>query len=71
MELSDKIVDFTFCTSCKHWSKEEKEDPCYECLLVPARKDSHVPLYFESETDKKKIESNKHEADMRRRGWSV
>lgn len=59
MELSDKIVDFSLCVSCKHWLKEEKEEPCCDCLLVPGRKDSHVPLYFEEEIDRNKIKDSK------------
>lgn len=43
-----KIVEYdVWCSQCKHDSKLESEDPCCDCLNLPANEDSHKPVYFE------------------------
>lgn len=50
MEGDLKIVEFDkYCHRCKHRSTPEIEDPCYECLDIPARPDSHRPEHFEKD----------------------
>ena len=42
------IVDFeTYCAMCAHKNKAENEEPCWECLDIPAREDSRRPEYWE------------------------
>ena len=53
MEENMKIVKFENCKKCKHFEKDEYEDPCYECLLNPVNYASEKPVYFE-EREKKK-----------------
>lgn len=49
MEGEYKIVDFhKYCPKCKHEKESATEDPCNECLSIPARIDSHKPEKFES-----------------------
>ena len=48
----NKIVDFTWCNSCKHKSKEEYENPCHDCLNEPGREDSRRPEKYEKDEDK-------------------
>ena len=43
-----KIVDFGLCETCVHKNTMDDEDPCYECLSVPAREDSHTPIKYEA-----------------------
>lgn len=40
-------VDFTLCLSCKHKNLTEHEEPCCDCLAIPARMDSRRPEYWE------------------------
>lgn len=43
-----KEVDFkTYCKTCKNKDVKETEDPCYDCLDIPARPDSHKPEKYE------------------------
>lgn len=41
-----KIVDFSKCMQCKHWTLPESEDPCWDCLQHGYRMFSKTPLYF-------------------------
>jgi len=42
-----KEVDFNkYCPKCQYDKKLEEDDPCFECLEVPARADSHKPVNF-------------------------
>lgn len=43
-----KEVDFTYCLKCKHWTKQEAEEPCHECLNNPVNANSHKPVRFEA-----------------------
>lgn len=42
------IVNFDlYCPACKHFNKNQNEEPCDTCLSVPARKDSRKPEKWE------------------------
>ena len=45
-----KFVDFTYCYNCMFEKKEESEMPCFECLTVPAREESEIPICFKAKT---------------------
>lgn len=49
-----KIVWFdTYCKDCKYEDYEEEWQPCYDCLLTPARTDgSHKPVCFKKKEKK-------------------
>lgn len=48
MEDNLKEVYFDqYCKSCEHWEKKDWEDPCNECLAVPANVCSHKPVNYE------------------------
>lgn len=38
-----------YCSSCKHFNKEDYEDPCNECLENPVNINSHKPVNYENE----------------------
>ena len=45
--LNEKIVEFEkFCKDCVNYDKSATEDPCNECLTVPARLGTHQPEKF-------------------------
>ena len=53
MEHQMKFVEFNiYCPKCKHRNLNEAQDPCNECLEIGARKDTHVPEYWEAENKK-------------------
>lgn len=53
MEYKDKIVYFeTYCQKCKYVNKKADEEPCNECLSIPAREYSHKPIKFEENKTK-------------------
>ena len=35
MEFPEKIVDFTYCESCKFKKTNDYENPCHVCLNSP------------------------------------
>lgn len=50
MKTDDHFVDFfVYCKQCKHYEKEETEDPCVDCLENPTNQDSRKPTQFESQ----------------------
>ena len=50
MEDNLKEVYFDqYCKTCKSWEKKDCEDPCNECLAIPANTNSHKPFYYEEE----------------------
>ena len=54
---SDNLQEVYFdqyCKNCKHSSKKEDEDPCYDCLKNPYNLESHKPVYFKERRGKKK-----------------
>lgn len=49
-----KLVDFSYCGSCKHKDLKETEDPCNECLAIGGRDDgSRKPMRYEFNEDTK------------------
>lgn len=47
MKDNYKVVYFEkYCNKCLYSKKPESEDPCRECLEVPARNNSHKPSKF-------------------------
>lgn len=49
MEIVDKIVDFTYCKTCKHKDEKDYLDPCHECLNNPTNVNSQRPVNYEDE----------------------
>ncbi len=51
-QVNMKIVDFEhYCPTCEFSNIADVEDPCNDCLTVPAREYSHKPeKYQEKET---------------------
>lgn len=50
-----KIVEFdTWCPSCKYYKTKETEDPCNECLGVPANESSTKPVKYRNDSESKK-----------------
>lgn len=48
MEENLKEVRFDiYCKTCKHWELPDEEDPCNECLAIPANNNSHKPVCYE------------------------
>lgn len=43
-----------YCVICKHHDKAENEDPCFDCLTIPARENSHKSEFFEKREDSEK-----------------
>jgi len=49
MEGDLKIVDFyEWCKTCRHRNKLSTEEPCDECISIPARHDSRKPEKWEA-----------------------
>ena len=47
-EADTKFVKFhRYCRTCKNYKTEEYKEPCNECLEVPARLGTEVPLNYE------------------------
>lgn len=47
MEEALKIVNFhEYCNKCIHKEKSGTEQPCDDCLGVPANYNSHKPIKF-------------------------
>ena len=45
-DLKEVYFD-VYCPKCKHYGKDESEDPCWDCLTEGINEDSHKPVYFE------------------------
>lgn len=45
--VNEKIVDFTLCEECKFSNNKEEDEPCCDCLAIPARPGSVQPEYFQ------------------------
>ena len=55
MEYEYKEVDFaSYCQKCKYVDIEAIEDPCNECLAIPARIHSSKPEYYKEDSDRVK-----------------
>ena len=48
--LKEVLFD-VWCPRCEHFTKEELESPCYECLDEPANEDSHKPVRFKEKEE--------------------
>lgn len=42
-----KIVEFSYCSTCKHVDLKEEEHPCATCLSEPVNLNSHKPVKWE------------------------
>ena len=49
-ELKEVYFDY-YCEKCKHYSKKEWDEPCNECLAVPANVHSHKPVNYEAKEE--------------------
>lgn len=46
--MNTKEVRFDiWCQSCEHGTKNENEDPCWDCLAQGWNEDSTKPIYWE------------------------
>lgn len=53
------IVEFeNWCSKCKHYKKDEEDNPCYLCLDEPVNEDSKKPVYYAEDTKKKEKKKN-------------
>lgn len=51
MEIDYQEVYFNmYCGTCVHKNKNEREDPCNECLEQPYVQNSHIPQNYKKET---------------------
>ena len=41
-----------YCKTCEHWTKKECEDPCNDCLSIPANVDTHEPVFYKEKKSK-------------------
>lgn len=49
--MAQKIVKFEeWCPKCVYFKTDENDDPCRECISVPAREDSRKPEKFKEDT---------------------
>lgn len=47
-DTATKEVRFDiYCRTCKHWEKEESEDPCWDCLDQGWNENSQKPIKWE------------------------
>ena len=50
--MAEKEVYFAnYCRRCEHWTENEDEDPCNDCLNNPANEDSHKPVNFKEKEE--------------------
>ena len=48
MELRDKEVRFDrYCKDCTHRFDRETTDPCNDCLDMPVKRHSAIPIHWE------------------------
>lgn len=48
-ELYKEVYFDTYCSTCKHKSVKDDEDPCDECLSEPINLYSHKPVKWEED----------------------
>ena len=54
METTMKLVDFSYCSSCKYKDLKETEEPCNDCLAIGGRDDgSRKPMRYEFKEEEK------------------
>ena len=53
--MNDMKISFfdQYCSKCKHFESPETDDPCNECLTYGGNIDSHKPVNFEENEEKK------------------
>lgn len=57
--MATKEVYFdVYCPLCKHYKKDESEDPCWDCLNEGMNEDSHKPWKFEKQESVQKTEGD-------------
>lgn len=64
----EKIVDFSMCKTCEHFSKDEREYPCCDCLNIPSRIDSHTPEYYDEAAQNEQRKVAKKSSIITKRG---
>ena len=48
--INTKEVYFDkYCSKCVYKNKDEKDDPCDECLCNPSNENSHKPVNFKED----------------------
>lgn len=47
MNDTKEVLFEEYCKLCKHFSKDDCDDPCNECLSASYNIDSHKPVNFE------------------------
>ena len=48
MTDNEHIVEFNeWCKKCKHYDKNETDDPCFDCLSDPVNTNTHKPTKWE------------------------
>lgn len=48
MNGETRFVDFAlYCPKCKYWPKDEKEEPCNDCMSQPTNEYSAKPVCYE------------------------
>ncbi len=51
----DKEVYFDqYCKTCEYWLLNDADEPCNECLDNPTNTESHKPINYKPEEEKKK-----------------
>lgn len=64
MEIIEKIVDFTFCKTCKNEDCKDYLDPCHDCLNNPVNANSKRPVNYKEDEEKvKKLEKEKEKVN--------
>lgn len=47
MKQIKEVFFCKYCKKCKHLGTPEHENPCYNCLGVAGRENSHIPVKYE------------------------
>ena len=47
MEETKEVHYWFYCPTCKHFEKNETDEPCDECLAQGWNIDSHKPIRYE------------------------
>lgn len=45
-ENNEKIVDFTYCSTCIHKEKNLETEPCNDCVYHPVNQNSKRPVHY-------------------------
>lgn len=49
MDNLKEVYFYKYCNTCKFRSTYDDDNPCDECLSIPARENSHKPEYYEED----------------------